>query len=122
MTRNANLYAQYARHFPADKRRKNLIETPDGARYSYALGERESARLARFLCDLGIKPGDRVSVLTHKSPTAVWLYLACLRAGFVFQPLNPAYTEAEIDYFSATRNRPSSLPIRNYCRSSNRFE
>src|SRR5262249_1578281 len=29
----------------------------------------------------------------------VALYLACLRAGLVFTPLNTAYTPAEVDYF-----------------------
>ncbi|MBY0613395.1 MAG: malonyl-CoA synthase, partial [Beijerinckiaceae bacterium] len=34
-----------------------------------------------------------------KSPAAIFLYLACIRAGAVFLPLNTAYTEAEIAYF-----------------------
>ena len=99
MTRSANLYATCEREFPADRTSTFLVTAPAGERYSYADVDRRSARLARFLSDLGVKPGDRVSVQAHKSPALVWLYLACVRAGFVFHPLNPAYTGSEIDYF-----------------------
>jgi malonyl-CoA/methylmalonyl-CoA synthetase len=48
---------------------------------------------------LGVAPGDRVAVQVEKSPEAFLLYLACLRAGAVFVPLNTAYTPAELSYF-----------------------
>jgi malonyl-CoA/methylmalonyl-CoA synthetase len=95
---NANLYAEYACRFPTGPGTKQLIETPDGVRCGYTEAETESARLARFLSDGGVRPGDRISVQVHKSPAAVWLYLACIRGGFVFHPLNPAYTPSEVDY------------------------
>jgi malonyl-CoA/methylmalonyl-CoA synthetase len=40
-----------------------------------------------------------VAVQVEKSPEALFLYLATLRAGYVYLPLNTAYQEAEIDYF-----------------------
>jgi malonyl-CoA/methylmalonyl-CoA synthetase len=40
-----------------------------------------------------------VAVQVEKSPEALMLYLACLRAGAVYLPLNTAYTLAELDYF-----------------------
>src|ERR671913_506598 len=46
-----------------------------------------------------VKPGDRVAAQIKKTPTALVLYLAALRAGAVFLPLNTAYTTAELDYF-----------------------
>lgn len=48
---------------------------------------------------MGVYPGDRVSVQVAKSPAALSLYLACLRGGFVFHPLNPGYQPAELEYF-----------------------
>jgi malonyl-CoA/methylmalonyl-CoA synthetase len=48
---------------------------------------------------LGVRPGDRVAVQVEKTPEAALLYLATLRAGAVYLPLNPAYTLAELDYF-----------------------
>jgi malonyl-CoA/methylmalonyl-CoA synthetase len=58
-----------------------------------------SGRLAHALRALGVQPGDRVAVQTEKSPEAVALYFACVRAGAVYLPLNTAYTLAELEYF-----------------------
>jgi malonyl-CoA/methylmalonyl-CoA synthetase len=96
--RNQNLFARFSRHFPEDLG-KVLLTTPDGDTYTYADALDESARLALCLTDMGLKPGARVTVQVEKSPMAVWLYLACLRAGFVFHPLNTGYQFDELVYF-----------------------
>lgn len=95
-----NLYATFLNGFPADRSRL-LLRMPGGHRFSYADAECESARLARFLCEHGLRPGDRVSVQAPKSPAVVWLYLACLRAGLVYHPLNDAYAATELEYLLA---------------------
>lgn len=95
---NANLYATFRRHFPADTSRP-LLTTISGDIYSYADAERESARFANGLVALGLKVGDRVTVQVEKSVEMLWLYLGCLRAGLVFHPLNTAYSRAELAYF-----------------------
>ena len=95
---NANLYALLEAHFPAD-RSATCLETPDGAVWTYADVEAESARYANLVAARGVAPGDRVAVQVEKSPHALILYLACLRAGAVYLPLNPAYPERELDYF-----------------------
>lgn len=51
------------------------------------------------LRNAGVDPGDRVLVQVRKSPEAVALYLACLRIGAVYVPLNVAYTPAEVAFF-----------------------
>ncbi len=61
--------------------------------------DRMAARMARALHRLGARPGDRVCAVVEKSPETLGLYLACLRGGFVYQPLNPAYTDEEIAFF-----------------------
>ncbi len=66
---------------------------------SYADLDDGSARIARLFQELALAPGDRVLVQAHKSPQAVMLYLACLRTGMVYVPLNTAYTAAELAYF-----------------------
>jgi malonyl-CoA/methylmalonyl-CoA synthetase len=78
---------------------KTVIETPDGQKVTTGDLDAGSARLAGVLARLGIGPSDRVAVQVEKSPQAVLLYLACLRAGAIFLPLNTAYTPAEIEYF-----------------------
>lgn len=76
-----------------------FITLAGGGGFSYGHLLQESGRLANTLVELGVKPGDRVAVQVDKSPQAVFLYLACLRAGAAFLPLNTAYTLTELDYF-----------------------
>ncbi len=102
MTTNANLFAALRAAFPADLG-STAIEVADGpttgARYSWADLDRGTAMLANLLHSLGLPAGSRVAVQTEKSVEALMLYLAVLRAGYVFLPLNTAYQAAEIGYF-----------------------
>jgi malonyl-CoA/methylmalonyl-CoA synthetase len=78
-----------------------FLRVPAGAALSYGDLFAVSAQMAQALVGLGVRPGDRVAVQTDKSPEALLLYLACLRAGAVYLPLNPAYTLAEVEYYLA---------------------
>ncbi len=95
---NENLYALFQSRFPSD-RSQPAIETASGRIYSYAELESTTASYAGFIKLLGVLPGDRVAVQVEKSPEALFLYLACLKAGAVYLPLNSAYQEGEVDYF-----------------------
>ena len=95
---NANLYASFQTIFSQHADKVALTTTTD-ITYRYSHLDQESARLAGFLSGLGIQSGDRVSVQVQKSPEALCLYLACLRGGFVFHPLNTGYRESELEYF-----------------------
>lgn len=95
---NANLFALFESRFPAD-RDACCIETHDGLYYSWNDLDRATAKLANLLLSLDLPEGSRVAVQVEKSPEALFLYLATLRAGYVYLPLNTAYQEAEIDYF-----------------------
>jgi len=75
------------------------MELADGTHYSYGDLEQISARIAGVLVQQGVQPGDRVAVQVEKSPQALFLYLACLRAGAIYLPLNTGYTRAELEYF-----------------------
>ncbi|EHK58670.1 malonate--CoA ligase [Allomesorhizobium alhagi] len=83
----------------AATRGTTLIESAGGRAWTYGDMLDLSGRLAARLVALGVKPGDRVAVQVEKSPEALMLYLASLRAGSVYLPLNTAYTLAELDYF-----------------------
>ena len=86
--------------FPAGEAlERRFLRTDTGREISYAQAAEQSAQLAHALVALGVQPGDRVAVQVEKSPESVLLYLATLRAGAVYLPLNPAYTAAEIEYF-----------------------
>ena len=97
---STNLFEIFRARFPADTGAPFII-LPDGTVYTYAALESETARLANLLTNLQVKPGDRVVVQVEKSTQAVFLYLACLRAGAVFLPLNTAYRADELEYFLA---------------------
>jgi len=94
---NANLYAVLQGGFPKD-RSKVALETPD-LQYTWDDIERATACLANLLQSLKLPDGARVAVQVEKSPEALLLYLATLRAGLVYLPLNTAYRESEIEYF-----------------------
>ena len=72
---------------------------PQGRTISYQDVFDSSAQLAQVLIELNVKPGDRVAAQVPKTIEAVFLYLACLRCGATFLPLNTAYTAAELAYF-----------------------
>ncbi len=78
---------------------KIALETGDGRSFTYNGIIELSAQLAHVLTASGVKPGDRVAAQVEKSAEALFLYLACLRVGAIYLPLNTAYTQTELDYF-----------------------
>lgn len=95
---NHNLFETFAARM-RERGNADFITTLEGRRYSYRDALDASARLAGALNTLGVSPGDRVAVQVDKSPEAILLYLACLRLGGVYLPLNPGYTADEVRYF-----------------------
>ncbi|PMR67430.1 malonate--CoA ligase [Halomonas heilongjiangensis] len=93
-----NLFATFAERM-RERGDADFITTHGGRGYSHREALAASARLAGALTVLGVTPGDRVAVQVDKSPEAILLYLACLRIGGVYLPLNTGYTGEEIRYF-----------------------
>jgi len=111
----SDLYARFARSF-AQFADRVFIE--DGVRsWTYGEVEREAGRLVTRLRELGLAPGERLLVQTDKSVETLILYVACLRAGAIYLPLNVDYTEAELEYFVADAEpvlavcRPQSIDL-----------
>jgi malonyl-CoA/methylmalonyl-CoA synthetase len=77
------------------------LELPGGVVLSRAWLSQQSARYAGALGAAGCRPGDRVAVQVDKSPHALALYLACIRAGLVYLPANTAYRPVELAYLIA---------------------
>jgi malonyl-CoA/methylmalonyl-CoA synthetase len=98
MKKNPNLFAALRAAFPADLDAP-AIETDDGLVYSWRDLDRATAMMANLLRALAIPDGSRIAVQVDKSVEAMMLYLATLRAGYVYLPLNTAYQSAEIEYF-----------------------
>ena len=93
-----NLFAALRDAFPADLD-SIAIETDNGLFYSWRDLERATAMLANLLGSLDLPAGSRIAMQVDKSVEAAMLYLATLRAGHVFLPLNTAYQSAEIAHF-----------------------
>ena len=99
---NENFYALLQQGF---NRRADspclIVPGTDGVVRKWRYGEVDdlSSRIATVLQRAGVATGDRVLVQIEKSAEAVGLYLACLRMGAVYVPINTAYTEPEVDYF-----------------------
>ncbi|GAB4153243.1 MAG: malonyl-CoA synthase [Sphingomonadales bacterium] len=91
-----NLYGQFTA-LTARAPGRALIG-PDGAALSAADLDRLANQYAHALADLGAEPGQRVALKVEKSIPALAVYLACLKLGAIFLPMNPAYTVAETRY------------------------
>ncbi len=92
------MYLEVARA-AADGPDRVAIETEDGVLFTYGELDRTVARTVIALFEAGLQPGDRVAAQVHKSVASLFVYLACLRAGLVYLPLNTAYQSSELDYF-----------------------
>jgi malonyl-CoA/methylmalonyl-CoA synthetase len=95
---NANLYALFHAHFD-ERAGEPCLLIPDGPVIRYDQIDATSARFAHALADAGCVRGDRVAVQVEKCWEALALYLGCLRAGFVYLPLNTGYQKSELSYF-----------------------
>ncbi|MDB5628717.1 MAG: AcetoacetylCoA synthetase leucine [Tardiphaga sp.] len=96
-TANANLFSRLFDGL--DEPSRLAIETADNKRITYGDLIAMAGRMANVLVGRGVKPGDRVAAQTEKSVSGLVLYLATVRAGAVYLPLNTAYTLNELDYF-----------------------
>ncbi|CAL74193.1 putative O-succinylbenzoate--CoA ligase (menE) [Bradyrhizobium sp. ORS 278] len=94
---NTNLFARLFDGL--DDPSRLAIETHDGQRITYGDLVARAGQMANVLVSRGVKPGDRVAAQTEKSVSGLVLYLATVRAGGVYLPLNTAYTLNELDYF-----------------------
>jgi malonyl-CoA/methylmalonyl-CoA synthetase len=95
---NDNVFAALRRGFPEDL--DGVAIDVDGTlAYTWRDLERGTAMFANLLSSLELAPGSRIAAQTEKSVEALMLYLATLRAGHVYVPLNSAYRQSELEYF-----------------------
>jgi malonyl-CoA/methylmalonyl-CoA synthetase len=93
------------------------LDLETGVTVSYRQLDELVSRFAARLLSLGLHVGDRVVAQIEKSSEALYLYLACLRTGVVFVPLNTAYQKGELEHFLHDARpglvicRPSSASI-----------
>ena len=88
----SRLLQHYAAHAPA--RRTALAMGSE--RVTYGELEERSNRLARLLIERGCQPGDRVALLSAKSPDAIVAMHAILKAGAAYVPVDVASPAARV--------------------------
>ncbi len=76
-----------------------MLTALTGETVSYGAMDARAAKMAGAMAAAGAKPGDRVLVQVDKSFENVSAYLGALSGGFVYVPLNTAYTDDEVAYF-----------------------
>jgi malonyl-CoA/methylmalonyl-CoA synthetase len=96
---NKNLFTALIAGCPADKSTVAIESADNAKKYTWQDIDTTTARIANLLASLQMPTGSRVAVQTEKSVEALLLYLAVLRAGYVYLPLNNAYQAGEIGYF-----------------------
>ena len=95
---NANFYGLIEQRMPQD-RSAACLRVPGAGDVSWRELHLGAGRMAALLAGLQLAPGSRLVAQVDKSPEALMLYLATLRSGLVYVPLNVAYQEAELRHF-----------------------
>jgi fatty-acyl-CoA synthase len=81
--------------------REAVFEQATGRRCTYAELNERACRLANFLHDrLGIRKGDRVSIIGHNSLVYLDLLYGLAKIGAIFAPLNWRLTARELAYIA----------------------
>ena len=80
-----------------------IVDGPDGATTSLTFGEIDTraSRVAHALRQHGMVPGDRIVVHLPNGTPFLDLFIACVKSGFVFVPVNILYREREIAHIVA---------------------
>ncbi|MBA57710.1 MAG: malonyl-CoA synthase [Gammaproteobacteria bacterium] len=92
-----NIYNSFKPRFVPEK--PFLLSSKLDVTYSYMDIDQKSGSIASYLTNLGLKEGDRLMAQMEKTPETILLYLACLRSGIVYIPLNTSYLTEEIKFF-----------------------
>lgn len=69
-----------------------------GARWTYQRLWDESSLLARALLKHGVRPRDRIGIMSGNCERYIALFFACARVGAICVTLNNTYTATEVEY------------------------
>jgi malonyl-CoA/methylmalonyl-CoA synthetase len=72
-----------------------------GAEYTFGEIDRRSDRMATALLERGLTQGDRLSVQLANCIELIDLYLACVKLGVIFVPVNILYRDREVAHILA---------------------
>jgi len=90
-----NLYSFLSNHFNTG----TVFEMLNGKKWTYTDIERESAKVANCVSNLGLPKGTVIATQLPKSVNNIFIYLGVIRAGMVYFPLDPTFTKTEVEFF-----------------------
>src|SRR5713226_4828051 len=93
---NLNLLQLFDLSFVA--RRDSVALEWQGDTYTFGDIDARSNRLARLLAGRGLKAGDRLCVYLANCVEMIDLFLACVKVGVIFVPINILYRNREIKH------------------------
>jgi malonyl-CoA/methylmalonyl-CoA synthetase len=85
-----------------------------GREYTFGDIEQASNRIAHLFRADGCQPGDRVAVYLKNCVELIYVYLACVKLGLVFVPINILYRGREIEFLLKDAE-PKGLVIHSGC-------
>ncbi|KAJ4295554.1 hypothetical protein N0V90_007567 [Kalmusia sp. IMI 367209] len=91
----SQLLAQQAEYYPNNE---CVIISWTGARWTYRQLWEQSNLLARALLRYGIRPRDRIGIMSGNCEKYVAVFFACARIGAICVTLNNTYTATEAEY------------------------
>src|ERR1700733_14940369 len=80
------------------ERRDGVALEFEGRVFTFGELDSRSNRLARLLAERGFRAGDRLCVYLVNSPEMIDIYLACVKSGVIFVPINILYRDREISH------------------------
>lgn len=78
-----------------------------GARWTYKKLWEESSLLARALLKYGVRPRDRIGIMSGNCEKYIAVVFACARVGAICVTLNNTYTATEMEYALKHTSRSS---------------
>src|SRR5690242_10709112 len=69
-----------------------------GLTFTFGELDARSNRLARLLGERGFRPGDRLCVYLSNCVEMIDLFLACVKLGIIFVPINILYRDREMTH------------------------
>lgn len=90
--------ADYWQHSVLRAPEKTAVIDWQGTSYTYAELNENAGRLASYLIDIGVEPGDIVSLQIPGWSEFTLIYIACLKVGAIVNPILPSLREAELTY------------------------
>ena len=85
--------------FKSNETKEKIFLINDSKKLSYIEFHKVVNKISNYLIELALSPGDRVAVQAEKNIIQLALYVATIKAGGVYLPLNTGYTINELEYF-----------------------